>query len=220
MRNGAALCFAAGISWVVSASVAPPYREAEDLPERIADIAEASVWVTYHFGVFVTGAILMVALVWVTRSITGRVGRTLALAGNAASMLGVGLSIVIVWMNMTVLKPAADRWADALEHEKPIELMAAQAAGTDVRETFFIWAILLGATFALFGLAQLLAARRTNLGWVAIVAGVAGTLVALRVPDGFLILEFAISSLAMVGWLVAVGARLHGGPSEPASGSE
>ncbi len=66
MRNGAALCFAAGISWVVSASVAPPYREAEDLPERIADIAEASVWVTYHFGVFVTGAILMVALVWVT----------------------------------------------------------------------------------------------------------------------------------------------------------
>lgn len=198
----------AGVALLLAGTALHPMHADPAVPEAaFAEYAADRLWHLSHLTQFLGAATLAVSLLAVTRCDA----RTLpVVAARAGAVAGVALSGVLQAVDGVALKRMVDLWSAASGGEREALFAGALAVRSIEVGLAAIYALLMGLTLALFGLAIMGApGRQPGLGLAGIAVGLALAAGGLMTgAAGFAALPMSVNmaaSLAALGWyLVAV----------------
>ncbi len=180
--------------------------------EELDLVADSGIWLFVHYMLAWALAFSLVGLIAVARSFTGEAGESWGRFARAAAIASIGIAAVTVTVDGVAVKEVADNWAEAGRGTGSAAFATGDAVA-NVSLALFITVIgsLFGLTAVLFGVAGLVSADYPRwLGYMALVAGVAGLLTASITflsgrSDVTLNVLFTISSLLYTIWLFTSG---------------
>ena len=183
--------------------------------EELDLVADSGIWLFDHFMIAWALAFGFLGLIAIARSFTGEAGESWGRFALASAVASIAIGWLAVTVDGVAMKEVADNWAEAGRGTESAAFATGDAVA-NISLALFTALIgsLFGVTATLYGIASLVSTNYPKwLGYVAIVAGIAGLVTAsitfLTGPsDVTLNILFVASSGLYTLWLFASGWHL------------
>lgn len=176
--------------------------------------ATSTIWIPDHLGLAFAILLLTIGLGAFARSIAGELGSALARLGFVSALVGGAVGLVLMALDGSAAKAAAEAWAGSEGAEKAVAFSSASALVHAALSVLSIFLIVYGVTMAIFGLAIVLGDGYPKwFGWGMLVLGVVSVVPGvLLANDGEFTRGnyglFVGSSLATSVWVLIAGVLL------------
>lgn len=200
---GAALLF-------IGTSLHPMHEDPNRPLAAFMEYAHDRHWIATHL-VQLLGVVLMTAaLVLLSRKMHSGPAGGISSLGHAGAVAGMTTAAALQAVDGVALKAMVDAWAAASASGKAALFPAVLAVRQVEIGLAAMTSLLLGATVALYGCAQLIDRRFPAwLGWLGVAGGVpgaaAGVVIAYTDFSEAAMLVNMPASIAMLGWMAALG---------------
>ena len=175
LRIGAAAAFVGAIAAIVLLAVIPVEDEEYiDAPAAaFQEIASNAFWIPWSTLLLLSMLLILGGLGAISRSMTGDRGEVWSRAGFIAAAVGAAVGVVLMGVDGTALKKAAESWVNASAPDKAAAFSAAEAlAGISLGLAALWVTVFFGLVGALYGLAISVGNRYPRwLGWIWILWG-------------------------------------------------
>jgi hypothetical protein len=214
-RIGAAAAVLGAVLGLVVNVLLPRVSDPANTKAFLRQVAESTIWVGDHVGIFFAMLLVTGGLVAVYRSITSGPGAAWARLGFAAALVSAGLGFVTVAVEGIAVKRVAMAWASAPKGEKAVAFRVADALVQIQWGLDSVWILIFfGATFILYGVAVILSDVYPKwLGWVAAGGGLGSSIIGLHIGyhgASSLVFNvlFPIFSILLTAWIFMMGILL------------
>jgi hypothetical protein len=171
----------------------PAHADPNDPIAAFTEYAAHDPWVNVHLIQLLGVGLMVLAVVLFSKMIENNRAGILTQLGNTAAAASLALAAVLQAVDGVALKVMVDRWASSAGPEKDMLFYAALGVRQIEVGTASMFCILMGCTVILYGLAQKVDGRFSNLlVWIALVGGL-GTAVA-----GLVMAQTGFSNAAML----------------------
>jgi hypothetical protein len=188
----------------------PAHADPNDPIAAFTEYAAHDPWVNVHLIQLLGVGLMVLAVVLFSKMIENNRAGILTQLGNTAAAASLALAAVLQAVDGVALKVMVDRWASSAGPEKDMLFYAALGVRQIEVGTASMFCILMGCTVILYGLAQKVDGRFSNLlVWIALVGGL-GTAVAglVMAQTGFsnatMLINMPANILPLI-WMIFTG---------------
>jgi hypothetical protein len=171
----------------------PAHADPNDPIAAFTEYAAHDHWVNVHLIQLLGVGLMVLAVIVFSKMIENNKAGILTQLGSTAAAASLALAAVLQAVDGVALKVMVDRWASSIGPEKDMLFYAALGVRQIEIGTASMFCILMGCTVMLYGLAQKVDGRFSNLlVWIAFVGGL-GTAIA-----GLVMAQTGFSNAAML----------------------
>ncbi len=203
----------------------PSGADPNDAVAAFSEYADDQWWIASHLTQLLGIALIVCALIQLSRLLASGSARGLAWIGAAGSIASLAIAAALQAVDGIALKMMVDSWAAAAEPDKTTLFYAAYGVRQIEVGLASIMSLLFGLTVCVYGVA-VISDRSfvTWLGWLAIIGGISTAIAGVVIAyTGFSGLAMSInmpSSLLLLIWMIALGILFwHRDTEESATGS-
>lgn len=177
-KYGAVAGVLGAIGLFIGTFLHPAHADPNDPIAAFTEYAAHDPWVNVHLIQLLGVGLMVLAVIVFSKMIENKSAGILTQLGNTAAAASLALAATLQAVDGVALKVMVDRWASSVGPEKDMLFYAALGVRQIEIGTASMFCILMGCTVILYGLAQKVDGRFSNLlVWIAFVGGL-GTAVA------------------------------------------
>ena len=188
----------------------PSGADPNDAVAAFSEYADAQWWIASHLTQLLGVALIVCALIQLSRLLASGSAKQLAWIGAAGAIASLAVAGALQAVDGIALKMMVDAWAAAAEPDKTTLFYAAYGVRQIEVGLASIMSLLFGLTVCVYGVA-VISDRSfvTWLGWLAIIGGISTAIAGVVIAyTGFSGLAMSInmpSSLLLLIWMIALG---------------
>ena len=188
----------------------PSGADPNDAVAAFSEYADAQWWIASHLTQLLGLALMVCALIQLSRLLASGSARGLAWIGAAGSIASLAIAAALQAVDGIALKMMVDAWAAAAEPDKSTLFYATYGVRQIEVGLASITSLLFGLTMCVYGVAVISAHRLAKwLGWLPIIGGIptaiAGVVIAYTGFSGLAMsINMPANSLLLI-WIIALG---------------
>ena len=210
LRGASAAAFGGALLLLGGTILHPSGADPNDAIAAFSEYANDQLWIASHLTQLLGVALMVCALIQLSRLLADGSARGLAWIGAAGSVASLAVAAALQAVDGIALKMMVDVWAAAAEPDKTTLFYVAYGVRQIEVGLASIMSLLFGLTVCVYGFAMVADHSLAKwLGWLAIIAGfptaIAGVVMAYT---GFSSLAMSInmpSSSLLLIWMIALG---------------
>ncbi len=188
----------------------PSGADPNDAIAAFSEYADDQWWIASHLTQLLGVALIVCALIQLSRLLASGSARGLAWIGAAGAIASLAVAATLQAVDGIALKMMVDAWAEAAEPDKTTLFYAAYGVRQIEVGLASIMSLLFGLTVCVYGVAMISdRSFITWLGWLAIIGGIPTAIGGIVIAyTGFSGLAMSInmpSSLLLLIWMMALG---------------
>lgn len=210
---GAISAIGGGGLLLVGTFLHPMHADPHDNVAAFTEYAADHLWVASHLTQLAGIALMVAALLVLTRELDEGRNGTWSMLGAAGAIAGLAIAAVLQAVDGVALKVMVDAWAAASGTQKEIAFQAAFAVRQVEIGFASLFSLMMGLTVTVYGVALLPSRTYPKwMGWLAIAAGVS------TIVGGFVMAYTGFSGMAMainmpassilLAWMLTLGVMM------------
>ena len=210
MRGASVAAFGGALLLFGGTILHPSGADPNDAVAAFSEYADDQWWIASHLTQLLGVALIVCALIQLSRLLASGSARGLAWIGAAGSVASLAVAAALQAVDGVALKMMVDAWAAAAEPDKTTLFYAAYGVRQIEVGLASIMSLLFGLTVCVYGVAVIIdRSFVTWMGWLAIIGGVPTAIGGVVIAyTGFSELTMAInmpsSSLILI-WMIVLG---------------
>jgi hypothetical protein len=203
----------------------PSGADPNDAVAAFSEYADDQLWIASHLTQLLGVALIVCALIQLSRLLAGGSARGLAWIGAAGAIASLAVAAALQAVDGIALKMMVDAWAAAAEPDKTILFYVTYGVRQVEVGLASIMSLLFGLTMCVYGVAVISDHSFAKwLGWIAIIGGIptaiAGVVIAYTGFSGLAMSINVPSNSLLLIWMIALGVLfLRRDTEESATGS-
>jgi hypothetical protein len=188
----------------------PSGADPNDAVAAFSEYADAQLWIASHLTQLLGVALIVCALIQLSRLLASGSARGLAWIGAAGSIASLAIAAALQAVDGIALKMMVDAWAAAAEPDKATLFYATYGVRQIEVGLASITSLLFGLTMCVYGVAVISDHRLAKwLGWLPIIGGIptaiAGVVIAYTGFSGLAMSINMPANLLLLIWIIALG---------------
>ncbi len=210
LRSASVAAFGGALLLFGGTILHPSGADPNDAVAAFSEYADDQWWIASHLTQLLGLALIVCALIQLSRLLASGSARGFAWIGAAGSIASLAVAAALQAVDGIALKTMVDAWAAAAEPDKTILFYATYGVRQIEVGLASIMSLLFGLTVCVYGVA-VISDRNfvTWLGWLAIIGGVptaiAGVVIAYTGFSGLAMSINMPASLLLLIWIIALG---------------
>ena len=210
MRSASVAAVGGALLLFIGTFVHPSGADPNDALAAFTEYANDQLWIASHLTQLTGVALIVGALIYLSRILAGGSARGLAWIGAGGAIASLATAVALQAVDGIALKMMVDVWVEATEPDKTALFHSAYGVRQIEIGLASMMSLLFGLTVCVYGIA-LIADKdfATWLGWLAIIGGIptaiAGVVMAYTGFSGLAMSITMPSSSLLLVWMVALG---------------